>query len=259
VRASAAEEITEENHLLRLIRTRAALGVACLVSMVGLTACGSGQSAGASGGGSARAVAATSPTVGVSGTTLHCSPAPKPAASAQQLSLPSKASAAGKTFTAILHTNCGDVTVELYGAHAPQTVASFLQLSKSYWTGSPCQRLTTQTIYVLQCGDPTGTGSGSPGYEFGIENAPHDGDYPTGTLAMARGDEPNTSGGQFFIVYADTQLPTDSGGYTIFGKVTDGMDVINAVAKAGTNSPSGDGAPTQPISILKVTVTEKKA
>lgn len=243
---------------MRLIRTRAALGVACLVSMVGLTACGSGSGAAATTG-AATAVAATSPTPGVSGSKLHCTKAPKPATTAQHLSLPSKAAAAGKTFTAILQTNCGDVTLELYGAKAPQTVASFLQLAKGYWTDSPCHRLTTQNIYVLQCGDPTGTGTGSPGYQFGIENAPQDGDYPTGTLAMARAEDPDTNGGQFFIVYADTRLPTDSGGYSIFGKVTDGMDVIKAVAKAGTNSPSGDGAPTQPISILKVTVTEKKA
>ncbi|MFC6706754.1 peptidylprolyl isomerase [Flexivirga alba] len=171
----------------------------------------------------------------------------------------SKADAAGKTFTAVLHTNCGNVTVELYGAKAPQTVASFLQLAKAYWNDSPCHRLTTQGIYVLQCGDPTGTGTGSPGYGFGIENAPQDGDYPAGTLAMARSQDPNSNGGQFFIVYDDTQLPTDGGGYSIFGKIVGGMKIVNAVAKAGTNSPNGDGAPTQPISILKVTVTEKKA
>jgi len=203
--------------------------------------------------------APASTTLGVKGTSLHCEKPPAPASSAPQLQLPAKNSAEGKTFTATLQTTCGDVTIELYGDKAPQTVASFLQLAKSYWVGSPCHRLTTQGIYVLQCGDPTGTGTGNPGYGFGIENAPENGDYPAGTVAMARSTDPNSNGGQFFIVYKDTQLPTDGGGYSIFGKVTGGMDIVNAVAKSGTNSSTGDGAPTQPISILKVTVTEKKA
>jgi peptidyl-prolyl cis-trans isomerase B (cyclophilin B) len=223
--------------------------------VAGLSACGSST---AGTGSTTAGSAVTSPTLGVSGTSLHCEKPPAPATGAQQLKLPAKKTAAGKTFTAVLHTTCGDVTLKLYGAKAPQTVASFLQLAKGYWDDSPCHRLTTQGIYVLQCGDPTGTGTGSPGYGFGIENAPTDGDYPAGTVAMARGQSPDSNGGQFFIVYRDTKLPTDSGGYSVFGKVTGGMDVINAVAKAGTNSSTGDGAPTQPISILKVTVTEKK-
>ncbi|HWC22574.1 MAG TPA: peptidylprolyl isomerase [Flexivirga sp.] len=246
---------------MRLNRTRSVIGVACLATTLSLAACGSSSggaspSSGAPAAGSPNASAAT---LGVSGTKLHCAKPPALPASTKQQKLPSKAVAAGKTFTAVLHTNCGDVTVELYGDKAPQTVASFLQLAKGYWNDSPCHRLTTQGIYVLQCGDPTGTGTGNPGYGFGIENAPQDGDYPSGTLAMARSQDPNSNGGQFFIVYDDTQLPTDGGGYSIFGKVVGGMKIVNAVAKAGTNSPGGDGAPTQPISILKVTVTEKKA
>ncbi|MBB2891765.1 peptidylprolyl isomerase [Flexivirga oryzae] len=240
---------------MRLNRTRSVLGVACLLSVVGLSACGSST---ANPGGSGTGAASTSATLGVVGTSLHCAKPPAPAASAPQLQLPSKRTAQGKTFTAVLQTSCGNVTFELYGDKAPQTVASFLQLAKSYWDDSPCHRLTTQGIYVLQCGDPTGTGTGSTGYGFGIENAPENGDYPAGTVAMARGDDPDSNGGQFFIVYKDTQLPTNTGGYSIFGKVVDGMDIVNAVAKTGTNSSTGDGAPTQPISILKVTVTEKK-
>ncbi|MGN6412890.1 peptidylprolyl isomerase [Flexivirga sp.] len=251
-------EITEESHPLRLNRTRSVIGVACVAASLSLAACGSGS------GGSSSSVALTpaapsTGTLGVSGTKLHCTTPPKPPTSTTQQKLPPRQIAEGKTFTAVLHTSCGDVTVELYGDKAPQTVASFLQLAKGYWDDSPCHRLTTQGIYVLQCGDPTGTGSGTPGYGFGIENAPADGDYPAGTLAMARTQDPNSNGGQFFIVYADTQLPTDGGGYSIFGKVVDGMKIVNAVAKAGTNGPNGDGAPSQPISILKVTVTEKKA
>ena len=241
---------------MRLNRTRSVLAVACLLPVAALTACGSSTTNGT---GTPAGTVPTSPAVGISGTTLRCAKPPAPAASAKQLKLPSKKAAAGKTFIAVLQTTCGNVTFELYGAKAPQTVASFLQLAKGYWDDSPCHRLTTQGIYVLQCGDPTGTGTGSPGYGFGVENAPSDGDYPAGTVAMARGESPDTNGGQFFVVYKDTKLPTNTGGYSIFGKVTSGMDIINAVAKAGTNSSTGDGAPSQPISILKVTVTQKKS
>ncbi|MGW5237905.1 peptidylprolyl isomerase [Monashia sp. NPDC004114] len=175
--------------------------------------------------------------------------------------VPSKATAAGKTFVATVKTTCGDITFELDGTKAPQTVASFLNLAKNgYWAPSPCHRVTTEGIYVLQCGDPTGTGSGGPGYTFGIENAPKDGKYPTGSLAMARTSDPNSNGGQFFITYKETQLPTDGGGYTIFGKVTKGLDIVEKIAanKALPPSPQ-DGTPVSPISILSVSVTEKKA
>ncbi|MDE9367335.1 peptidylprolyl isomerase [Luteipulveratus sp. YIM 133132] len=164
---------------------------------------------------------------------------------------------------ATIRTNCGDITLELDGAKAPQTVASFVQLAqKAYWKDSPCHRLTTAGLHVLQCGDPTGTGSGGPGYGYGIENAPVDGNYPAGTLAMARGQLPDTNGGQFFFVYDTTVLPTDGGGYSIFGRVTSGMDILARIAKAGVESTSAnpyDGPPAQPISILSVAVTEKKA
>jgi peptidyl-prolyl cis-trans isomerase B (cyclophilin B) len=112
----------------------------------------------------------------------------------------------------------------------------------------------------LQCGDPTGSGSGGPGYTFGIENAPSDGTYPTGSLAMARTSDPNSNGGQFFITYKETKLPTDGGGYTIFGKVTKGLDIVQKIAANKALPPTTtDGTPVSPISILSVSVTEKKA
>ena len=189
-----------------------------------------------------------------------CQPAPPAPKSIKTQKLPDKKSAAGKTFTAVITTNCGDVTLELDGAKAPQTVASFVSLAKAgYFADSPCHRLTTEGIYVLQCGDPMGgTGTG-PGYSFGLENAPKSGDYPTGTLAMARTNDPNSNADQFFIVYKDTQLPTTGGGYSIFGKVTGGLDIVDKIAAAGVSGGGSDGAPAAPISILKVAVTEKKA
>ena len=189
-----------------------------------------------------------------------CQPAPPAPTSIKTQKLPDRNTAAGTTFTAVITTNCGDVTLELDGAKAPQTVASFVSLAKAgYFADSPCHRLTTEGIYVLQCGDPMGgTGTG-PGYSFGLENAPKSGDYPTGTLAMARTNDPNSNADQFFIVYKDTQLPTTGGGYSIFGKVTGGLDIVDKIAAAGVSGGGSDGAPAAPISILKVAVTEKKA
>ena len=189
-----------------------------------------------------------------------CSPAPAAPKSVTSMKLPDKATAAGKTFEAVITTNCGDITLDLDGTKAPQTVASFVALAKGgYWADSPCHRLTTSGIYVLQCGDPLGGTGPGPGYTFGIENAPADGAYPKGTIAMARTSDPNSNGGQFFLVYKDTALPTEGGGYSIFGTVTAGMDIVEKIAAAGVRGGAGDGAPAAPISILKVAVTEKKA
>lgn len=185
-------------------------------------------------------------------------PAPQDApATYGQDELPEPHSGDPATLTATLDTTCGDIVLELDAAAAPQTVASFEFLAaEGYWEDSPCHRLTTQGIFVLQCGDPTGTGRGGPGYGYGIENAPEDGQYPPGTLAMARTQDPDSNGGQFFIVYDDTQLPVQGGGYSIFGRVTDGLDIVEAIAEQGGQGGGGDGAPAQPISILSVTVDD---
>lgn len=189
-----------------------------------------------------------------------CEEAPPVPGEAKQLELPDAALAAGKMFTASVTTNCGDIVFDLDGTKAPQTVASFVNLSKEgFFDDSPCPRVTTEGLFVLQCGDPTGTTSGGPGYGFGIENAPTDGMYPAGTLAMARSQDPNSNGSQFFIVYQDTELPTEGGGYSIFGTVSQGLDIINKIADAGDDgsNAAGGGKPLAPISILSIDVTEK--
>ena len=175
--------------------------------------------------------------------------------------LPDKKIAAGKTFVATVTTNCGDIKMELDGAKAPQTVASFLGLAESgYWADSRCHRLTTAGIFVLQCGDPTGSGLGTPGYGFGVENPPANSIFAPGTLAMARTTDPKSNGGQFFIVYKQTELK-DPVGYSIFGRITSGMDIVDKIAAAGATPADANQntAPKQPISILAVNVTEKKA
>ena len=187
-----------------------------------------------------------------------CEEAPPPPATPQTFdSAPQPALAENAKWEATLATNCGDITLELDGTAAPQTVASFIFLAREgYFDASPCHRLTTSGLFVLQCGDPTGKGTGSPGYGFGIENAPENGEYPTGSVAMARSEDPDSNGSQFFIVYDDTNLPTDGGGYTIFGRVTDGLEVVNAIAEEGVDGSAGDGAPKQPISILGVELAQ---
>jgi peptidyl-prolyl cis-trans isomerase B (cyclophilin B) len=100
---------------------------------------------------------------------------------------------------------------------------------------------------VLQCGDPTGTGSGGPGYQFGEENLPADGqnNYPAGTVAMANAGT-GTNGSQFFLVYEDSELPPE---YTVFGQITQGLDVLAGIAAQGTADGSEDGTPKQPVTL----------
>ncbi len=154
-------------------------------------------------------------------------------------------------YTAVLETNCGAVTIALEAARAPRTVNSFAFLAgEQYFDHTRCHRLTTQGIYVLQCGDPTATGTGGPGYRFPDENLTG-AIYPAGTLAMANSGR-DTNGSQFFLVYQDTKLPPN---YTPFGRVVDGLGVLTRVANAGVRDGSGDGAPSQDIVLNKVTTT----
>ena len=104
----------------------------------------------------------------------------------------------------------------------------------------------------MQCGDPTGTGSGDPGYSYGpIENAPHDDVYPAGTVAMARQrDDGVSKGSQIIVVIQESTIPSDTaGGYTVLGTVTSGLDAVQAVADEGVEGGAGDGAPTTPVII----------
>lgn len=189
----------------------------------------------------------------------NCTPPPATPSSALELELPNLGAAAGKTFEAVVTTNCGDITLELDGEQAPQAVASFLELAEQgFYTDSPCHRLLASGNVVLQCGDPTGTGTGGPGYGYGVEYVPEDGAYPRGTLAMARtGDLEQGTGSQFFIVATDSVWPPEGGGYTIFGNVTSGMEIIDQVVEAGVAGGGSDGSPALPLSILEVAVTEK--
>lgn len=198
-----------------------------------------------------------------SATSTEPNPCPTPTVKppAQPLSFdkaPDKSTAGDRTWKVTMTTSCGPVVMELDGTKAPQAVASTVFLSqKKFYDGSPCHRLTTQGIFVLQCGDPTGKGTGGPGYSYGpIENAPKDDVYPAGTIAMARqGGKGDSMGSQFFLVYKESQIPSDAaGGYTIMGKITRGLDIVQKIADGGASGGSGDGAPSRPISVVSTAV-----
>jgi peptidyl-prolyl cis-trans isomerase B (cyclophilin B) len=155
-------------------------------------------------------------------------------------------------YTMTLDTSCGKITIALDAAKAPHTVNSFAFLSnEKYFDHTKCHRLTTEGIYVLQCGDPTGTGSGGPGYQFADENLTG-ATYPAGTVAMANAG-PGTNGSQFFLVYKDTQLPPS---YTPFGKVTGGLDVVQNIASGGVQGGGADGAPVADMVLNSVTTAK---
>jgi peptidyl-prolyl cis-trans isomerase B (cyclophilin B) len=171
--------------------------------------------------------------------------------SASSASANPSASAALPTSMTI-ETNRGTIVMATDPA-APKTVAAQAALAqKGYFDDTPCHRLVTSGIFVLQCGDPTGTGTGDPGYTLPDENLPQatKDDYPAGTVAMANAG-PNTGGSQFFIVYKDTTLPP---AYTVWGKVTSGLDVVSQIAADGTANGSPDGPPKKPVTITSVTV-----
>lgn len=172
---------------------------------------------------------------------------------------PPESDAQGKTWTLVLDTTCGPITIQLDGAKAPKAVASTLFLAKNdFWNGSPCHRLVTEGIYVLQCGDPTGTGTGGPGYSYGpVENAPAGDLYKAGVVAMARqGNKGDSMGSQFFLVYKDSTIPSDSaGGYSVIGTIVGGMDVVEKVAAGGVGGGGSDGAPLRKISLVSATAT----
>lgn len=156
-----------------------------------------------------------------------------------------------KTFT--FTTNCGDVVIAADGIKAPLTVISMAYMANNgYFDASLCHRLTTKGIYVLQCGDPTASGSGGPAWQVPDENLPVAGanSYPAGTVAMANSGA-NTNGSQFFIVYADNSALGPN--YTVWGRITQGLDVIKAIAAKGSNNANGDGdgSPNQTVEIIK--------
>jgi cyclophilin family peptidyl-prolyl cis-trans isomerase len=159
-----------------------------------------------------------------------------------------------KTYTAVVKTNMGTYSAVLDAAKAPGTVNNFVSLARNkYFDGTTCHRAIPG--FMIQCGDPTATGSGGPGYKFADE-LPASGEYKIGSLAMANSGA-NTNGSQFFVISGDqgVSLPPN---YTLFGQVTDGLDTtVVALDAAGNDDPSSNGVPPlTEITIESITITE---
>ncbi|MFI5975880.1 peptidylprolyl isomerase [Streptomyces sp. NPDC051452] len=165
-------------------------------------------------------------------------------------------------YTMKLATTCGDIGIALKTSAAPHTVNSFDFLAgKGFFDHTKCHRLTAQDIYVLQCGDPQGSGMGGPGYTIPDENLKDKSlkgnSYPAGTVAMANTGQKHTGGSQFFLVYKDSPLPPK---YTPFGTIdAGGMKVLQKIAAAGAqpaDPTSQNTAPNATVVINKATVTK---
>lgn len=203
------------------------------------------------------APSATTPTSAAPKVPGTCVFSPAGAAAKKAALPPAKVPTTG-TVTVAVATTQGNMTFTLNRAAAPCTVASFVSLvQQKYYNATPCHRLVTSGIYVLQCGDPTGTGSGGPGYAVPDEATGKE-TYPAGTIAMARTSAPNSGGSQFFIVYKDSpNLMQHLGAlqYTVFGKVSSGLTVVDKVAAAGATTGT-DGPPKLPIKITSAVVVK---
>jgi len=159
-----------------------------------------------------------------------------------------------KTYTAVVTTNMGTYSAVLDAAKAPGTVNNFVSLARNkYFDGTTCHRAIPG--FMIQCGDPTATGSGGPGYKFADE-LPASGEYKIGSLAMANSGA-NTNGSQFFVI-SGNQGVSLSPNYTLFGQVTDGLDTtVVALDAAGNSDPSSNGSPPlKEIKIESITITE---
>ncbi|MBL8928408.1 MAG: peptidylprolyl isomerase [Pseudonocardia sp.] len=243
----------------------AAVVVIVLVAVVALSTIGRGDDAAASAAPSA-AAGATSAAKPAAATPGTCAYPSDGSAAKQNTPPPTEGVSSEGTVSVALATSAGPIGLTLNRAEAPCTVNSFVSLAKQgYFDGTGCHRLTTgEGLKVLQCGDPTGTGTGGPGYTIPDEApttlaAAPSGQgsvtYPRGTIAMAKTAQPNSGGSQFFLVYADSTLPPE---YTVFGTIdATGLKTIDKVAAAGTSdgNGSGDGKPKTPVEIRTATVS----
>ncbi|MEV0669961.1 peptidylprolyl isomerase [Mycobacterium sp. NPDC050441] len=188
-------------------------------------------------------------------------PAAGPASKPATLPRTGKVPTDPATVSVSMVTTQGNIGLQLDNAKAPCTVNSFASLAgQNYFNDTPCHRLTTSGISVLQCGDPTGQGTGGPGYQFANEYPTNQYQpdnpalqnpvvYPRGTVAMANAG-PNTNGSQFFLVYQDSQLPPN---YTVFGKIDDtGLATLDKIAAAGVAGGGADGKPTLDVQLKSV-------
>jgi len=227
-----------------MIRTRAAVLLAVLVLL--LAGCGS-----------------TDPDTGDA--TGDCSYPASPVSPARNVKAPPSDPDPENPSSMVITIGNGDIPITFEADTAPCTVNSFISLAQQgYFDGTQCHRLSTAGYFILQCGDPTGTGSGGPGYSFAdelvaddprLEPCSGEGDlrsctYNTGTVAMANSGA-NTNGSQFFLVYGNSVFPPN---YTVFGQLdAAGLKTLKAIGAQGLAEPGAtDGAPREPVVITSV-------
>lgn len=236
--------------------------VAACLSVLALAACGNegdGDAADtAKDSASASPSESTSESAGesASGETTSCDYPSDGQEPARDVEAPSSDAPAEGTVTAVMTTNFGDITLTMDRADAPCTINSFVSLAEQgFYDDTPCPRIGDQEGFgILQCGDPTGTGSGGAGYTVADELT-GDETYEAGTIAMANTGAPDTNGSQFFLVFRDSQFPPS---YTTFGTIDDaGLKVIDAIAEEGNDGahPAGGGAPNKAVTIEKVAIS----
>jgi peptidyl-prolyl cis-trans isomerase B (cyclophilin B) len=205
---------------------------------------------------------------GSKGTTAGACSYPRSGDAAKKVKRPPSTPPSTNPDALTITTSAGEIQVTLEPAQAPCAVNSLVSLAdQGYYDGTTCHRLSTIGYFVLQCGDPTGTGRGGPGYAFADELVDNDPrlqpcgteagqDYCTynaGTVAMANAG-PNTNGSQFFLVYGNSKFPPD---YTILGHMdAAGLAVVKAIAAKGIGTENGigpgDGTPKEPVTITSV-------
>ncbi|MBC9733921.1 peptidylprolyl isomerase [Nocardioides sp. zg-578] len=240
-----------------LKRPLAALATLAAVSL--LASCGDDESSPDAGDSPAASASsgsekATPSAEGASGPTCVYPQDGQPAA--KDVELPPNPAAVKGTIEGSMATTIGDIGISLDAKASPCTVNSFVSLAEQgYFDDTTCHRLTTADtgIQVLQCGDPTGTGTGGPGYTIEDEVTP-DTTYPAGTLAMAKTPAPDSGGSQFFIVYGDTPLPPE---YTVFGSIDEaGLKAVQEAAAEGTTDGGPEGQPKVAVDIESVTIDD---
>ena len=214
-----------------------------VLAVVGLVAAGCGSDD-SSPGASTSGDAAT--------TSAECPPVEGADTQTQQFdAAPADCLTPGVTYEAIVTTNKGEFTIVLDPELAPAATNNFVFLARNqYFDDTPCHRIIPN--FVVQCGDPTGTGTGGPGYTI-VDEPPAPGQYQVGSIAMAKTVEPDSAGSQFFVIIgSDGQaLPPE---YALFGQVTDGLEsTVAAMAAAGT---PGEGVPSERIDIQSIRIVE---
>lgn len=260
-----ARQMARREQRTHKVRIRAiATGGVCALAAVGvgayfLAGTGGGKSAAASASASASATptasASASPTAAAVAEPAHHCTYTTSGTAARKVSVPPSSPNYTATYQATIVTNRGSIVINLLNSKATCTVNSFVHLAEQkYFSNTKCHRLTSTGIFVLQCGDPTGTGTGGPGYAFASENLTG-ATYPAGTVAMANTGQPDSNGSQFFLVYKSSPLPPS---YTPFGTITQGLPILDAIAKAGSDNANaaGDGHPKENVVIDNVTIKQ---